>query len=195
MMKSIKSLMTLGLILGSISLFSQTATGKLNLSAGVGVVPTFLSDNATVNTPPLSIRLAYQVSPMFQLSGYAGYSSSTTTSPFFISDGIQTLVSNKQTMFGLRGEMRKELNKKIDVYGGALLGYNIKSIREFNMNTNETVTRDPEGPTPFNPNQPKGSMLYAGFVGGTYYFTKGVGLFVEAGYGISLLNTGFTIKL
>ncbi len=196
MIKSIKSLVTLSLLLGSFSLFSQSpATGKLSLSAGIGVVPTFLADNATVNTPPVSVRLAYRVTPAFQLSGYAGYSSSTSNSPFIISDGVQSLISNKQTMLGLRGELRKDLNKKVDVYGGALFGYSHTSIREFDKNTNETIIREPNTPTHIDPNRPDDRFLYAGFVGATYYFTKNVGLFTEAGYGISLLNTGFTIKI
>ena len=196
MIKTIKSLVTIGLLFGTFSIIAQSSiNNRLSISGGVGLVPTFVGENATVNTPPVSVRIAYRVSPAFQLSGYAGYSSSTSSSPFLISDGIQSLISNKQTMLGLRGELRKDLNDKVDVYGGALFGYKHTEIREFNKNSNETIIREPGAPTPFNPNQPNEKFLYAGFVGATYFFTKNIGLFAEAGYGISLLNTGITVKI
>ncbi|MEZ4953496.1 MAG: outer membrane beta-barrel protein [Saprospiraceae bacterium] len=195
MTKSIKSLVVFCLLLGAFSLSAQTTNGKLSFSAGIGVLPTFLNDDVSVNTPPVSIRLAYQASPIFQLSGYAGYTASTSNSPFIISDGQSSLISNKQLLVGLRGELRKEVGKKFDVYGGGMLGFLHSSTREFDKNTNETIVREIDGPTPYDPNQPKGRFNYSGFVGTTYYFTKGVGIFAEAGYGVSLLNTGVTIKL
>jgi hypothetical protein len=76
-----------------------------------------------------------------------------------------------------------------------MLGFLHSSTREFDKNTNETIVREIDGPTPYDPNQPKGRFNYSGFVGTTYYFAKGVGIFAEAGYGVSLLNTGVTIRL
>lgn len=195
MTNSIKSLLTTVLLSATVMLSAQTTTGKFSVSAGLGVLPTFLNDDATVNTPPLSVRIAYQATPMVQLSGYAGYASSTTNSPLIISDGQSSLVSSKLMMLGLRGELRKEVSEKFDVYGGGMLGYQHHAREEFDKHTNEPIVRETAGPTPYNPNQPKGQILYSGFVGTTYYFTKGVGVFAEAGYGISLLNTGFTVRL
>ncbi len=195
MTKSIKSLITFCLLLGTLYVSAQTTNSRFSISAGIGALPTHLNDDATVNTPPVSVIVAYKASPIFQLSGYAGYSSSTSNSPFIVSDGQSSLISNKQLLVGLRGELRKEIGKKFDVYGGALIGYNHTTTREFDKYTNETIVREVDGPTPFNPNQPNGRLLYSGFVGTTYYFAKRIGVFAEAGYGISLLNTGFTIKL
>lgn len=195
MIKSIQFFAAFCLLFVSTALFSQTDNGKLSFSVGVGVTPTFLADNATVNTPPLNARLTYQFTPSFQLSGFVGYSSSTTATPLLVSDGQLSLTNNKQTLFGLRGEMRKEINEKFDFYGGALLGYNHTNKREFDMNSGDTIIRDSEGPTSFNPNAKKGQFLYSAFVGSTFYFTKNVGLFAEIGYGVSILNTGFTVRI
>ena len=196
MIKSTKNIAVLCILFASSALLAQTPTfGKFSFSAGVGLVPTFLADNASVNTLPVNARITYQVNPSFNLSGFFGYSSSTSSSAFIISDGQQSLVSNKMTMYGLRGELKKNLSKKFEVYGGALLGFNQSDIREFDQFTGETINRDPEGPSPFNPNRSNTEWMYAGFVGSTFYLHKNIGLFAEVGYGISLLNTGVTVRL
>ena len=105
------------------------------------------------------------------------------------------MVENKQYLFGLRGELRKEISGKFEMYGGGLLGYNHTSIREYDALSKQTISRDADGPTPFDPNQSNGKFLYSGFVGSTYYLHPSVGVFAEVGYGISLLNTGLTIRL
>ncbi|MEO1263396.1 MAG: outer membrane beta-barrel protein [Bacteroidota bacterium] len=194
MKNSISFITALCLFLGSVSLFSQSAS-KLSFSAGIGVLPTFIADDAEVNTPPLNARLTYQMTPAFSLSAFAGYSSSTSTTPAIISDGQQILVSNKQTLLGLRGELKKSISEKFEIYGGAMLGYNHSNIREFDKFSGETVVRDPEAPTPFDPNRPDGELLYSGFVGTTYFVHNKIGVFGEIGYGVSLLNAGITIKI
>lgn len=183
-------------------LFSATLTqaqstqiGKLSFSAGIGIVPSYIADDAVVNTPPVNARLTYQFTQNFSLSGFVGYSSATTNSPYIISDGQQTLLSNKQTLVGLRGEMRKEISQKFDVYGGGMVGFNHSNLREFDKNTGETISREVDGPTPFDPNASNNNFLYSGFVGSTFYFTKDIGVFAEVGYGVSLLNTGVTIRI
>lgn len=179
----------------SSTMISAQSNSKFSLSAGIGALPTFIGDNATVNTPPINARITYQMTPAFSLSGYVGYSSSTSSSPYIISDGKQSLVSNKQTLMGLRGELKKNISKKFDVYGGALFGYNKNDIREFDKASGETVIRDNNTPTPYNPDRKNGEFLYSGFVGTTFHLQKGIGLFAEVGYGVSLLNTGITIKI
>jgi hypothetical protein len=168
---------------------------KFSFSAGIGTLPTFFADDATVNTPPVNARLTYHASPNFSLSAYAGYSSATTNSPRVVSDGQLSLLENKQTVAGLRGEMKKMVGKKFKVYGGALLGYSFADKREFDKVTGETIERKIDGPTPYDPNASNKTFLYSGFVGTTYYFTKGIGVFAEIGYGISLLNTGVTLNI
>ena len=195
MMKSIFTT-TFMAILAIATLNAQNLVpGKLSFSAGIGMVPTFFADGANVNTPPVNIRIGYQVSPAFSLSGYAGYASSTSTSPFVISDGQISLIDNQQYLLGLRGEFRKVFTDKVEVYGGGMFGYNHTSTREFDSVTNEPITRSANDPSPYAPDGPNGKFLYSGFVGSTYYFNKTVGVFAELGYGISLLNTGVTIRI
>lgn len=195
MLKSIQFFFSVCIILFSTAAIAQDNGGRLSFSAGVGALPTFLADDAAVNTPPVNARLTFDVSPSFRLSGYVGYSSSTSNSPFVISDGQLSLINNKQTVFGLRSEMKRLVGEKFEVYGGALLGYAITDKREFDKTTGETIIREIDGPTPFDPNASNKKFLYSAFVGTTFKVTNGIGLFAEFGYGISLLNTGITINI
>lgn len=169
--------------------------GKFNVSAGVGLVPTFVADGAETNTPPITLRVGYHISKNFNLTAFAGYSSTTSNSPYLVSDGQLANVTNKQFMTGLRGEVRKDFEGKFDIYGGGLMGYNHTNRNEFDAITGEAVVREVGAPTPFDPNESEGKFLYAGFVGGTYYIQNGIGIFAEAGYGVSLFQTGITFRM
>lgn len=172
------------------SAYSQS--GKVNLSAGVGFEPTTLMDNASSNTIPLTFKLGYQVSPLFSLNAIGGYSS-TTSEPKFVNDGLAVKTTNKQSFIGLRGELKKGLGERFEVYGGGTLGFMRKDISE-NTTAGRSYLRITGEPTPNNPNAAKGSMFYAGFVGTTFFPIKHIGLFAEVGYGVSLLNGGVTIR-
>ncbi len=196
MRNSIFSLIIGSLIFTSINLSAQTpSNGKFNISAGIGLVPTFVGDATNLNVPPLSLRIGYQVAPSINLSAFGGFSSYTLASPYLISDGKAATLSNKQYLAGVRGEVRKDFSGKFDIYGGGMLGYTHASTREFDPATNETVVRPPKTPSPYNPNGPDNGLLYAGFIGSTYYLHPGIGAFAELGYGVSLFNVGLTVRM
>ena len=71
---------------------------------------------------------------------------------------------------------------ELDVYGGAMLGYNI---------VNYSVDGVDNG---FNNNYGSGLGL-TGFVGGRWFFNENVGVYAELGYGVSVLSAGVTFKL
>lgn len=193
-MKNVLFILTTLFTMSFTAALAQAQNGKLTISAGVGFEPTFYADKATVNTPPVSLKIGYQVTPAFSVNAFGGYSSATSQS-YLISDGQLANVTNKHVLLGLRGELRKELSKRFDVYGGGMLGVSIANIKETDALTGQDVGREPQGPTPYDPNAPKGKLIYAGFVGGTFYLTNYVGVFAEAGYGVALLNAGFTFRL
>ena len=198
MTKPIISLFTACLMLAATTLNAQTSTfhhQKFNISAGIGLVPTFVSDGTNVNTPPVSLRVGYQVTPNFNICAFGGYSSYNLASPYLISDGKLATLGNKQYLAGIRGEVRKDFSGKFDFYGGGMLGYSHASTHEFNPQTGETVVRPENTPTLYDPNGPENGLLYAGFVGSTFYLKQGIGFFAEVGYCVSLLNAGFTFRL
>ena len=72
-------------------------------------------------------------------------------------------------------------SKNLDVYGGAMLGYNIV---KYSSNVSEDY---------FGKSYGSGVGL-SGFIGGRWFFTESFGAFAELGYGISVLNAGLTFK-
>ncbi|MCB0522419.1 MAG: outer membrane beta-barrel protein [Lewinellaceae bacterium] len=168
--------------------------GKFTFSAGIGALPTYFTDKANANLPPVNIRTGYQFANKFGVNAFLGYSSVTTV-PTTFSDGLESQVINKSLMIGLRGEIHQKVSPKFDFYGGAMLGVNFLNIKEINTGTGDEMVRVEGEPTPYNPHPKNTQMLYAAFVGANYYFVKGIGVFGEIGYGVSLVNFGLTFKL
>ncbi len=171
---------------------AHSQSGKINLSAGVGFEPTTLMDKASVSTLPMTFKLGYQISPLFSLNAIGGYSSSTSKTNL-IDDGVAVNSTTTQSFLGLRGELKKSLGDRFEVYGGGTFGYMKKDFAE-KTTTGKSYLRNSGEPTPNNPNAAKGTMFYAGFVGTTFFPIKHVGLFAEVGYGVSLLNGGVTVR-
>ena len=170
--------------------FSQS--GKLNISAGVGFEPTTVMDDAEVTSLPTTFKVGYQITPMFCLNAFGGHSASTSE-PRVVNDGLALKTTTKQTFLGLRGELKHGFGERFEVYGGAALGYVLKNSSEFTTNGTK-YTRNPEAPSPFDPNAPKGQALYAGFVGTNFFVLKNVGLYAEVGYGVTLFSGGITAR-
>jgi hypothetical protein len=181
----------------STSLSAQSKSvnqGKFTMSAGIGALPTYLTDAANTNVPPLNIRAGYQFSDRFAANAFMGYTS-VTSHPKSFYDGFQTHMINKSLMLGLRGEVHQKFSDKFGFYGGAMLGVNILDLKEINSGTGEEMVRIEGEPTPYDPNFNNKQMLYSAFVGANYFMAKGVGFYGEIGYGVSLLNFGLTFKL
>ncbi len=172
---------------------AYSQSGKLNLSAGIGFEPTTQMDNATTNKLPMSFKVGYQVSPMFSLNAFGAYSS-ITSQPIPINDGMAIRTTTNQTFLGLRGELKKGLGERFEVYGGGTLGYVFQDIGEMTA-AGSKFSRVSGEPTPNDPNASKGQMLYAGFVGSTFFVQRHIGVFAELGYGVSLLNVGVTVRI
>ncbi|WP_395053412.1 hypothetical protein [Flavobacterium sp.] len=123
---------------------------------------------------PIGASFEYGISETFGVGAYIGYASKTY--PVFTDSYKVT-----STLFGARGNYHFYTEDKIDVYGGAILGYNSASAKwEGNNNSPILATY--------------GGVVYGGVVGGRYYFTESIGAFAEAGYGIGYLTVGIVAK-
>ena len=183
------------LIISSLQAQDRTTQfGKFAVGAAIGTVPTYVSGDAQTHVPAISLRAGVLVSKRFTLSTFLGYTD-ITSAPREFEDGYSTVVNNKTFMFGLRTELHKEITEKVDFYGGLTFGLANSNRTEKDAKTGAIMERNVEGPTPYNPNAPATSFLYAGYVGATYYLDNKLGVFAEAGYGISLLSFGVTMKM
>jgi hypothetical protein len=151
-----------------------------------------MMDKAETNGIPVTFKAGYQISPLFSLNAFGGHSSATS-SPTIVNDGLALTTTTKQTFVGLRGELKKGLGERFEVYGGAALGYVHQNIEE-KTSTGDVFVRNPDAPSPNNPNASAGRMLYAGFVGTNFYLLKNLGIYSEIGAGVTLLNFGLTAR-
>ena len=69
----------------------------------------------------------------------------------------------------------------LDLYGGAMLGYNI---------VNYSSTGDDSDAL----NSYGSGIGFSGFLGARWFFTESIGAYAELGYGVSVLNAGVTFK-
>ncbi len=181
------------ILLYTATAFAQSPAGKINLSAGIGLVPTYI-EATEANTPALSLQVGYRLSELFSLNAYGGYTE-VISKPKVLSEGIESKIQNKTTMFGLKGQVHKSITKNFDIFGGLLIGYTMSNTTEFDNNTGAIVKRIEGEPTPFDPDAPKGELLYSGSIGFNYHIGKVIGIYSELGYGISLVTLGLNFQI
>lgn len=183
-------ILTAAFVFSLSSLSAQTIfkTGDVELATGIGLFSTFAKDESTTIVPPVSARLGIRLAPNFSLGAYVAYSSSEAHQVGLPGDAIRD-VSNESYLFGLRAAAHTIRMDNWDIYGGAMLGYNVPKI-------DNTITKEKseiEGPTFSRPAE--NTFTYSAFVGATYYPVRNIGLFAEVGYGISIFNMGLSVKL
>lgn len=183
-------ILTVLLVLSFSSANAQTIfkKGDIEFAAGMGIFPTFAKDDAAIVVPPLSARLHIRALPNFSLGAYAAYSSSEAHQVGLPGGAVRD-VDNEFYLFGLRAAAHTNRLDNWDIYGGAMLGYNVPKV-------NNTLTKEKseiEGPVFSRPAE--NEFTYSAFVGATYFPVKNLGLFAEVGYGISILNLGVSVKL
>jgi hypothetical protein len=173
------SVFSLPLLTAQESLFN---VGDKVVNVGIGFGSTLYSGSFYSSTvPPVSISFEKGFKDgvlekgTIGIGGYLGYSSYKWESFGW---------GWKYTSFiiGARGTLHYPLVDKIDTYAGVLLGYNIRSSKEFGT----TVGIEPSSSS---------GPVFSGFVGGRYYFTDKFAGMAELGYGITWLNIGLGIKL
>ena len=162
------------------------------LGVGIGIGGHYAAWNSSYSSTP-AIGISYEhgikdgLGPgTIAIGGYIGYKGMSYHYDYILSNYYY---DEKWTylIFGLRGiyHYNFDLDDNLDLYGGLMLSYN-------NVNYKYTTN---------NPYSPYGNGSYASyidfslFVGGRYYFTNNVGVFMELGYGISYLTVGLNFKL
>ena len=216
-----KLALLIALVCSTAILFAQTTTtsitdkkeprkvatfkaGDIQLNAGIGIVPTYVMDeNTTALMPPVSLTLGLRMSDHFVLSAFAGMTKAEAYLPMQ-RDGSEWYVKNESTMVGVRAEMHTARRDNFDIYGGAMIGYNMPTIERLLLkndvhgsgeNPTTINANDVDGPRPFRPSsENEGQAIIAGFVGASWYVTPNVSIFGEVGYGVSIGTIGLGYK-
>lgn len=151
-----------------------------NLSIGIG--NSLYGSGFDAGVPPIGASFEYGIKDeLFNeksslgVGGYLGFTSAGQSI-------MGTDISYSSIIVGARGIVHYQLIDNIDTYGGMLLGYNIAS------------SKISGGGFP-GAGGTAGGIVFAGFVGGRYYFTPKLAAMAELGFGIALLNIGVSLKL
>ena len=156
--------------------------GHASTSLGIGLIPTYLMDGASIVLPPLSVGVDYLASDIVSIGIQLGHSQSLSKRA---KDGAELVKEyyNYTTQLGLRLAAHCNRWESWDFYGGFLLGYQFTNIKP------TTGSIGPE-------EKLRGIMastshvVYSGFLGMRYSCCGRISFFGEAGYGISLLQAG-----
>jgi hypothetical protein len=173
-----KLLLLATIILASFASKAQYQKGDFLLNAGLGL-GYYYGPGGGVS---LLVSGEYAFTDKLTIGGYLGYSTATYNYGF----GGYKLNYNFID-FGARGsyhfsELFGITNEKLDIYGGAFLGYVVSSYT-YNGST-LTGYNDAYG----------GNVRTGIFAGARYYFAPKVAAYGELGYGIAPLSVGLTFK-
>lgn len=162
--------------------------GDKILNLGLGIGNSYYSGSGYASTiPPLSASLEVIIDDdLFKdgkgalgvggYAGYFGYKYNYHYSTFDYSWKYSNFV------LGPRGNVHYNFVEKLDTYAGLVLGYNIVSVSGGGDNV-AGYTASSSG------------FIWAGFIGGRYYFKENFAGMLELGYGIAYLNIGVALKL
>ncbi len=196
MKRLLAALLLCGAMSNTSTIYAQSSAtpSRFTISTGIGLFPTYYKAGEGAKILPLSVRFGVDVSKNFSLGAFFGYSS-TTAKPNVFNDGIDSYITNKTKVFGLRTEFKREFSDRIQGYGGTMIGYHHADVTEYNNSTKALVIRAADAPTPYNPNEKKGKITYSAFMGATLKVAKRLNVYGEIGYGISIANLGISVRI
>lgn len=156
--------------------------GSKFFHVGIGVISPYAYSGSKMGVPPVHASLEIGVTDKIGIGGLVGYTSSKYETAF-LSDKFAWKFS--YLVIGARGNYHFYQDDKFDVYGGAMLGYNIASAKfdSTDPDLEKWVT------------EPKvGGVAFGVYAGGRYFFKETSALFAEIGYSIAWLNVGYCAK-
>ncbi|HET7117912.1 MAG TPA: hypothetical protein VFI29_15560 [Hanamia sp.] len=160
------------------------------VAVGVGLGSSILNYSGSSQTPAISISFEHGTfeagdNGVISLGGYIGTKSYKYS---FKEDSYSYTDKWNYTIVGVRGAYHYTAleNEKIDVYGGAMLSYNILKYK-YKDNTGNSGNYSSAGSY-------GSSFGFTAFIGGRYYFTDNIAAMAELGYGVSYLTLGLAFK-
>ena len=171
------------------------ARGDKNLSLGIGVGSYFGPFGSTLggdgyrfSLPPISLSYEQCIldniirdNGSIGVGGYASVATNKWTSSLAGSDyGYRYTYLT----FGARGAFHYRFVDALDTYAGTMLGYNIVSHKATGTWVDDHLH-----------SAAASRFIYSAFVGARHAFSDILSVYAEAGYGISALEIGLTLKL
>lgn len=173
------SLAIIAIIISTVSFAQAFDEGSNRIHLGVGIGSAYAISGATSYTPPLHFSFEHGISEKIGVGAMVGYTGAKSTLPFFGD------VKYSYIIVGARGQYHFLNEDKYDVYGGAMIGYNIASVK-WDSNVTSTFGIEPTAAS---------SLALGAFVGGRYNFSEKLAVFGEIGYSIAWISAGLCFNL
>ncbi len=149
---------------------------------GVGVISPYAYSGSKMGVPPIHASLEVGVTDKIGVGGLIGYTSSKYETSYWTGKYSWNFT---YLIIGARGNYHFYQDEKFDVYGGAMLGYNISSAKfESTDATLKQYVTEPK----------TGGVAFGVYAGGRYFFKENSALFAEVGYNIGWINFGYCAK-
>ncbi len=154
--------------------------GNNFLHIGIGVGSPYAYSGSKVGIPPIHASFEHGLSDKIGVGGLIGYTSSTYEQTYPLGGSYKWNFT--YLIIGARGAYHFLDNDKIDLYLGAMLGYNVASAKfESDVAGLEALVTEPS----------VGGVAFGGFVGSRFALGESSALFAELGYNISWLSVGY----
>lgn len=189
--------LALGLLAFPMVSSAQFEEGDNVLGVGVGIGGGYgigFSGSGVSQSPAIALHFDHGMGELgpgqWGLGGFVGYKRiSYNYDNVWFGGGYKSSYKWTYLVIGARGTWHYNDwhgVDELDTYGGLMLAYRAASFKD------ETVY--PAGAVNFNAGTYSGVSL-SGLLGARYYFANNFGAYVEAGFGVSVLQLGLTYKL
>ena len=153
--------------------------GDQFVQAGVGFGSAYIGSGLNRGLPPVHVSYEYGITDKIGVGGLIGTTSARSGK---FSGGGEYKYS--YTIVGGRVAYHFYEKEKLDLYGGAMLGYNIASVKYKGSHSALVPVAHANG-----------GLAVGAFVGARYFIHEKFHLMAEAGYTISFISVGIGIKL
>ena len=171
-------------------------TGRFVLSVGAGLLPTFVNDGRQIGLP-LSASAQYFLNERLGV-GLTVARSTAESEPFVDDHGVRSWLTASFTNVAARCRGTIVGNRHAELYGGIQLGANLVATSQRHEFPEEMAGTSPADyiaarVDPFG--EPRTGVSAVGFFGVAAHIAKPVGVYVEVGNNLSLLQGGLEVTL
>lgn len=158
---------------------------SLNGQIGIGIGSPYLASGASMTVPPIHVAVEKGINEKIGVGGLIGFSGGKYESSLL---GSTYAYKYSYLLIGVRGTYHFYQTDDLDVYGGAMLGFNKASVKfESSDKTLESILG--------NSKTSASGLAYGAFIGGRYYVKDNLAIFGELGYNVAWISAGICMGL
>lgn len=161
--------------------------GQVDIQVAAGIFPTYLADRPETTMPPLQLGARWMITRYLSLGAFGGYSASTSREKV-VFDSIRGRWNNTTWFFGLQNGFHYTRLDDWDFYGGLSLLYQHVRVNSDNPEFEKAMQHA-------GIQYSTSRMAMTAHIGSRFALSSHYSVFVELGYGTSLLKAGVGYKL